>query len=499
MTLSRSSINENNRFPPPEPDATAEEQSKYDEDLFQTSRLVVSAYYVNAIVFDYIRTILSLDRTDTDYVIDPREIKTSEINKHKEPSQGNVVTVEFNLAYRWHGGLSVADEMWVSESYQKLFDKKAEDLGPHELVSGLRSIEESLDADPLKREFAGFIRQPGGQYNDDELVSMVSTAIDDVAHSLGANSVPVALRAVEILGIMQARKWNVCTLNEFRETLKLKRYDTFESINPDPTVAKHLKALYGSPDSVELYPGLLVEKTKEHSVPGQGLCCGYTTATALISDGISAVRGDRFYTVDYTPANLTNWGYAMSKGDATVDDGHVLYKLFLTAFPNHFEHNSIYAHFPFIIPSEERNIQLRKGKQHSYSWNMPCRRSTPVIISDYSAVCSILGHSQRFQSSPTRLLPEYKHTENSTPFQNSIAASQIDFKHSDNTPSLQNISHFIEHTAANLIAQNSVQILSEKQVDIQAVANITLTQFISGVLVSLRLYVMFTSFTVFLL
>jgi hypothetical protein len=45
------------------------------------------------------------------------------------------------------------------------------------------------------------------------------------------------LRVVEILGIMQARQWGVCTMNEFRHFLGLKRFESFEEWNPDPEIA----------------------------------------------------------------------------------------------------------------------------------------------------------------------------------------------------------------------------------------------------------------------
>jgi hypothetical protein len=437
---------------------------------------------VNVVVYDYLRTILSVDRTKSDFVLDPRDYKTSEITKHKQPAQGNVVTVEFNLAYRWHGGISVNDEKWIEESYEKLFNKKAEDVGWHELVRRLQSIEDDLDTDPAKRQFGGLVRQDG-YYDDDDLVAVVGAAIDDVAHELGAHSVPKSMRAVEILGIMQARRWNVCTLNEFREALRLKKYETFEDLNPDPTVARHLKALYGSVDCVELYPGLIVEKTKAQSIPGQGLCCGYTTATALLSDGAGLLRSDRFYTTDYTPKNLTNWGYAFSKGETSVDAGHVLYKLILTAFPNHFEHNSVYAHFPFITPGEETNIQRSKGLEDNYSWKKPCKAPKPLVITSYWTASDLIADTRRFQPSSTCLLsrngvkgklPGLESNNPPATIENSTPLIRY-----DNLPSLPKTSQYIEYTAGSLIAQNSIQILKERQVDIQSVTNMALTHFVS--------------------
>lgn len=77
---------------------------------------------------------------------------------------------------------------------------------------------------------------------------------------------------MEILGIIQARKWNVASLNEFRKFFNLKPYQKFEDLNPDPYVAKTLANLYGDVDNVEMYPGMFLEATKPAMSPGMGLC-----------------------------------------------------------------------------------------------------------------------------------------------------------------------------------------------------------------------------------
>lgn len=71
---------------------------------------------------------------------------------------------------------------------------------------------------------------------------------------------------------------------------------TFADITSQADVAASLKTLYGSPDDVELYPGLMVEDGKPVMQPGSGLCPGYTISKAILSDATALVRGDRFYT-----------------------------------------------------------------------------------------------------------------------------------------------------------------------------------------------------------
>jgi linoleate 10R-lipoxygenase len=69
-----------------------------------------------------------------------------------------------------------------------------------------------------------------------------------------------------------------------------------------------VEALYGHPDNIELYVGIQAEEAKKPFFPGSGLCPGFTISVAILSDAVALVRGDRFYTVDYSPANLTNFG-----------------------------------------------------------------------------------------------------------------------------------------------------------------------------------------------
>lgn len=59
------------------------------------------------------------------------------------------------------------------------------------------------------------------------------------------------------------------------------------------------RQLYGHIDNLELYPGLQAEDCMPLG-PGSGICCGYTMTRAILGDAIALVRGDRFFTHDYT-------------------------------------------------------------------------------------------------------------------------------------------------------------------------------------------------------
>jgi hypothetical protein len=84
---------------------------------------------------------------------------------------------------------------------------------------------------------------------------------------------------------MQGRKLQCCTFNEFRTKLNLKKLETFEDFSELPEVQMALKDLYGTPDNVELYPGLTVEKMKP-----AGIHMPYTMGRAILSDAVNLLR-----------------------------------------------------------------------------------------------------------------------------------------------------------------------------------------------------------------
>lgn len=293
--------------------------------------------------------------------------------------------------------MSKRDEARAEEQLrEKLGDVDPANATVEELMAALARFNRTIPSKPEDREyFADFARDDDGTYPDDELVDILTSSVEDVAGAFGANQVPQCLRTIEILGIVQARRWNVATLNEFRQYFQLKKHETFEDINPDPTVAANMRALYDSPDAVELYPGLIAEKAKP-SVPGSGLCVNYTTSRTILSDAVTLVRGDRFYTIDYTARNLTNWGYNEANFDLGVNQGHVMHKLIFRAFPNNFAYNSIHAHFPFVVPSENKRILEALNTAELYSWEQPARKMDPIVLKSHKTVTQVLSNNKDF-------------------------------------------------------------------------------------------------------
>ena len=393
------SINEAGRFTKPQDNAAKTAFTKYDNDLFQTARLITCGLYVNCILKDYVRTILNLNSTDSDWDLDPRTATLTGTAANGAP--GNQVSAEFNLVYRWHACVSERDDKWTQEQYAKLFHgKKPSEVDMRQFLTGLGMWEAGLSCDPQKRQFADLHRSADGRLDDDALVKILADGIEDVAGAFGSTNVPTIFKLVETLGIKQARSWNLATLNEFRAFFQLKKHETFEEINSDPKIAGALRHFYDHPDLVELYPGLVVEETKHFTgvEAGSGLCTDDTISRAVLSDAVALIRGDRFYMVDYTPNNLTNWGFQEVMSDLNVDHGHVLYKLFQRAFPNHFQPNSIYAHYPLVIPEQNRIILSNLHEVDKYDFERPkAAMSRPPRITSHAACKSILENQQDFK------------------------------------------------------------------------------------------------------
>lgn len=275
-------INEAGRFNKPKAEISKsdakEAWKKYDEDLFQTSRLITCGLYINIIMKDYVRTILALNRTNSSWSLDPRTKEGKNLFSKPVPEGvGNHVSAEFNLIYRWHSVISPRDENWTRDLMKQVLKKKnPETASVRDVQQALKEWAETVPEQPKDRTFEGLNRLPDKTLPDDEMVNILTESIQDVAGSYGANRVPRIMKAVEMMGITQARDWNMGTLNEFREFVGLTRHETFEDINPDTEVAANLRQLYDSPESVEMYPGIVAEKTKPRRNPGSGLCGNVT-------------------------------------------------------------------------------------------------------------------------------------------------------------------------------------------------------------------------------
>ena len=198
--------------------------------------------------------------------------------------------------------------------------------------------------------------------------------------------------------------------------------------NTDPEIADAAEKLYGNIDYLELYVGLQAEEPKP-LVDGAGLCpgkfflvpllstsiqanllTGYTISRAILSDAIALTRGDRYFTHDFTPYNLTAWGFADCQRDPNAFGfGSTLGRLFLRTLPNHFTENSIYTFFPLMTPESMKTNLTKLGVIDQYDLSRPVERSPTVSVNGYARVAAILndkngGFSTSYKARVTRVL-----------------------------------------------------------------------------------------------
>jgi linoleate 10R-lipoxygenase len=84
-------------------------------------------------------------------------------------------------------------------------------------------LKEFSNKDVRTWTFAGLERKEDGYFKDEDIAKICMDATNSPAHAFGARSTPGVVRTVEIMTIQMARRWGVCTLNEFRKSLGLRR------------------------------------------------------------------------------------------------------------------------------------------------------------------------------------------------------------------------------------------------------------------------------------
>ncbi|ESK84894.1 heme peroxidase [Moniliophthora roreri MCA 2997] len=386
-------INERGTFRDPSKIESREELMKQDEELFQTARLVNCGWFGSAVFSDYVSCILGLVRQGSNWTLDPfGEIRNADHSTF-ERGQGNVCSVEFNCLYRWHATTSVEDEKWVDQVFENIFEGKSpEQVTPQDFKAAAKKVQ-AMTPDIQHWTFGGLQRQEDGTFRDEDLANALKNATEHPAGAFRARGTPASMRLHEMMGIMQNRQWGVCSLNDFRRYLGLKPYSSFLEWNPDPEIAYAAEKLYGNIEYLELYVGLQAEEAKP-VVDGAGLCPGYTISRAILSDAIALTRGDRYFTHDYTPFNLTSWGFADCQRDPDAYGfGSTLGRLFLRTLPNQFSENSSYAFFPLMTPESMKQNLKNLKKSDQYDLVRPVPTPSYQVVSEYSQVGDILKSS----------------------------------------------------------------------------------------------------------
>lgn len=170
-----------------------------------------------------------------------------------------------------------------------------------------------------------------------------------------------------------------------------------EDINPDKDIANTLRSLYDHPDMVELYPGLFLEDAKPAMNPGCGGCPPYTVGRAVFSDAVTLVRSDRFYTLDYTPATLTNWGMQEVQQDYKTLGGSMFYKLIQRAFSGWFPYNSLHVMQPMFTRKKNEEIARELGTIDMYTLDDPAPPRPLNILTSHAIITEVLSNKDAFK------------------------------------------------------------------------------------------------------
>ncbi|KAJ7206545.1 heme peroxidase [Mycena pura] len=379
-----------------------------DDEIFNRARLVTCGYFMQITLGDYVGAILGLVRDGYAWRLDT----LSQSRKSHDPlprGEGNVVSMEFNLMYRWHATLSEQDTEWTENHFKELFE--TEDLSnltmPHKIKNAMIT-----DPDPRRWTFDHLQRGPDGRFKDSDLARILQSATSCRAGAFKARGIPEVLRVIEVLGIEQARRWGACSMNDYRRFTGLKPFASFEEWNPDKKIHTAAAALYKDIENLELYVGLHAEDAKK-PMAGAGLCPGYTMSRAILSDAICLTRGDRFLTLEFTPLNLTAWGYndcQLDPEDGTCGGG-MLTKLLFRTLPGYYPPRSAYAHFPFLEPKFMRDTMRESQPElvKKYNWMRPVIHANVedvVVFKTVSGVRAVLEDQVVFPAAYAQRLEE---------------------------------------------------------------------------------------------
>jgi len=132
-------------------------------------------------------------------------------------------------------------------------------------------------------------------------------------------------------------------------------------------------------------------------MPGAGLCPGYTISRAILADAAALTRGDRFLSANFTPFDLTSWGFQdcqYIKSDGSL--GGILGKMLYRTLPDYYPADSAYAKFPFLVPSFlEKLPNIPVGE---YVWSRPPLPKGSITVSAYRDASTVLADEKVFQA-----------------------------------------------------------------------------------------------------
>ncbi|TNN55494.1 Prostaglandin G/H synthase 1 [Liparis tanakae] len=87
----------------------------------------------------------------------------------------------------------------------------------------------------------------------------------------GGFNINPAVTRVSVVAIKESRTLRMQPFNEYRKRFNLKPYASFREFTDNEEIASELEEFYGDIDSLEFYPGLLLERTRQGSIFGESM------------------------------------------------------------------------------------------------------------------------------------------------------------------------------------------------------------------------------------
>uniref|UniRef100_A0A7N6AIQ3 Prostaglandin G/H synthase 1 n=1 Tax=Anabas testudineus TaxID=64144 RepID=A0A7N6AIQ3_ANATE len=205
----------------------AEHPTWDDEQLFQTTRLIIIGEIIKIIIEEYVQQL-------SGYLLKLRFDPSLLFNVQFQYS--NRIALEFCQLYHWHPLMPDSFLIDGDEIPYSQFIYNTSILMHY-------GVEKLVDA---------FSRQPAGQIGG------------------GLNSHQTVVKVAEMV-IKESRAARVQPFNEYRKRFNLKPYTSFSDFTDNKDIATGLEELYGDIDALEFYPGVMLEKTRSNAIFGESM------------------------------------------------------------------------------------------------------------------------------------------------------------------------------------------------------------------------------------
>ncbi|KAM4695994.1 prostaglandin G/H synthase 1 [Rhinophrynus dorsalis] len=198
-----------------------------DEQLFQTTRLILTGETIKIVIEDYVQ---HLSGYYLKLKFDPELLFGVQFQYR------NRIAVEFNQLYHWHALMPDKFRILDDDFSYSNFLYNTSILTDY----GVEALVES------------FTKQIAGKIG-------------------GGKNINPRLLKVAVGVIEESRKLRLQSFNEYRKRFGLKAYKSFQELTGEKKIASQLESLYGDIDALEFYPGLMLEKTHPNSIFGESM------------------------------------------------------------------------------------------------------------------------------------------------------------------------------------------------------------------------------------